>query len=347
MLISTKERFTNWKEYTLTNNQGMQVSFLNFGGIITEILVPDRDRNFENVVLGLEDYQDYATNPAYFGAIIGRVAGRVKEGSFTLEGDHYELEKNDGVHHLHGGANGLHQVVWDTIPFEEATSIGVKLTHTVKNGAGGYPGEVHITVTYRLNNDNQFSITYDAISNQDTPLSLTNHSYFNLTGNPKNTIATHSLQMDSKKFLGLDEELIPTGDFPDVAGTAFDFRLPRMLQDGMEGSHLQNILVGNGYDHYFLFDTKKQPPVYLQEPASGRTLSITTNQPGVVLYTGNGLTPQMKLRDNIAAAPHSGVCFETQGPPASLHDTELPSIIAQKYVPYQKETTFTFGTIKR
>ena len=347
MQITTKERFTNWKEFTLANNRGMQVSFLNYGGIITEILVPDTNGAFENVVLGFEDYQDYAVNPAYFGAIIGRVAGRIKGGSFTLDGKHYDLEKNDGTHHLHGGANGLHQVVWDAIPFEEESAIGVKLIHTLKDGADGYPGEVHIKVTYRLNNDNQFSITYDAISNQDTPLSLTNHSYFNLTGNMKETIADHSLQLDSKKFLGIDEELIPTGDFPDVAGTAFDFRLPRLLKDGMEGSHLQNILAGNGYDHYFLFDSKKQPPIYLQEPASGRTLSITTNQPGVVLYTGNGLTKEATLRGNVPAAPHSGVCFETQGPPASLHDASLPSIIEKKYVPYQKETTFTFGTIKR
>src|SRR5699024_5757495 len=156
----------------------------------------------------------------------------------------------------------------------------------------------------------QFSITYDAISNQDTPLSLTNHSYFNLTGNMKETIADHSLQLDSKKFLGIDEELIPTGDFPDVAGTAFDFRLPRLLKDGMEGSHVQHSAAADGDDHDSLLDSKKHPPVHLQEPASGRTLSITTNQPGLVVYTGSGLTKEATVRGNVPAAPHSGVCFE-------------------------------------
>src|SRR5690625_3077914 len=179
MNIETKEILNKWKLYTLTNDQGMKVSFLNFGGIITEILVPDKNGTFENVVVGYKDYADYEDNSNFFGAITGRVAGRIEGASFTIDGENYSLEANDGDNHLHGGTYGFHQILWDGEPSETNDSVSVALTHTSPDGDGGYPGKIEVSVTYTLNNNNEFSIKYEATTDKTTPLTITNHSYFN------------------------------------------------------------------------------------------------------------------------------------------------------------------------
>ena len=342
MKIETKDILNKWKLFTLTNKQGMKVSLLNFGGIITEIIVPNKDNVMENVVLGFKDYADYENNENFFGAITGRVAGRIQDASLTLNGELYPLDANEDNHHLHGGFGGLHQVLWDAEPFQADDKVGVKLTHLSPDGDGGYPGNVEITVTYTLNNDNEFSIDYAASTDKTTALTLTNHSYFNLSGNLHETIHNHHITMDSSVFVELDEELIPTGKKLDVTGTTFDFRSGRKLADGMNATSTQHKVADGGYDHYFIFDQDKADKVIVKDAYSGRTLKVKSDQPGIVLYTGNGLTDELELLEG-QSKQYLGVCLETQSSPASLHHKDFPSVILEPNEKYEKQTTFSFS----
>lgn len=332
-----------WKEFTLVNDHGMSVSMLNLGGIITKICVPDREGKVENVVLGYKDYAHYQDNPNSFGALIGRVAGRIQNASFEINGKHYYLEANDGDNHLHGGSNGFHHVIWDAETFQTEETVGVKFTHTSSDGAGGYPGNVGIAVTYTLNNKNELLLDYWAKSDQTTPLALTNHSYFNLSGDLKDTVQHHNVTINSSSFVELDHELIPTGKKLNVAGTTFDFRNGRLLGDGFTDDSKQHQIADNGYDHYFIFDNKGK--VVMHEKESGRILTVKTEQPGMVMYTANGLDEGLALAEGMSRK-HLGVCFETQGSPASLHHAGFPSVILKAGKEYSKRTAFSFSTEK-
>src|SRR5699024_5427154 len=325
MKISKENIMNEWMEYTLSNDYGMSVSLLNYGGIITKLITPNQHGELENEVLGYENYQKYKDNTNCIGGIIGRVAGRIQNASFQLKGKNYELTANEGNHHLHGGKTAFHHVIWDVEPMHEDDKVAVKLTHTSPNREGGYPGEVQVSVTYSLTNDNHFIINYEAISDKDTVLTLTNHTYFNLSG-LKDTVGQHSVTINSDHFLELDEELIPTGKLVNVSNTPFDLRNGKRLEEGFDSTYSQNLIVGNGYDHYFLLNDTDQPNIVVEENKSGRILSITTDQPGVVMYTANGLEDGLKLNGQMSEK-HLGVCFETQGPPASLHHEGLPSIV--------------------
>lgn len=341
MNIETQEIVNNWKLFKLINDNGMSVSLLNFGGIITEINVPDRNQKIENVVLGYKEYADYAHNPNFFGAIIGRVAGRIEGASFTLNDDTFNLDNNDGVHNLHGGPEGFHQVVWTANPFQTAETIGVVLTHTSPDGTGGYPGTIEAAVTYTLTNDNELIIDYNATTDKTTALTLTNHSYFNLSGDVSETIHHHQVTMNVDDFVELDQELIPTGSKLDVSNTSFDFRNGRKLADGIHATSQQNLVASHGYDHYFIFNQKEPRQIIVKDDTSGRIMTVTTNQPGVVMYTANTLEEGLTLKEG-TSKPHLGVCFETQGSPASLHHEGFPSIILNAYEKYGKQTVFSF-----
>lgn len=335
----------HWTEYTLVSDTGLQVSFLNYGGIITEMIAPDQDHNFENIVLSYQNYQDYEDNPNYFGAIIGRVAGRMSQANFSLNGKSYPIEKNEGDHHLHGGSSGLHQVMWQVKPFESSDRVGATLFYRSPHGDGGYPGNVDITVTYTLTNDNQFTIDYNATTDRPTILSLTNHTYFNLTGNLKKPINEHHVQMQADHYLEMDQHFIATGKHTPVAGTPFDFRKGRQLQTGMTSDDPQNILVNHGYDHYFLLSDGNNPQAIITEPTSGRTLTVHTNQPGIVLYTANQLQKSLVLKERLSEQ-YLGLCLETQGHAASLEDNNLPSIVIDKNNSYKKQTTFLLSQLE-
>jgi len=188
MKIETIRLQNDWQQFCLMNDNGMVVRLLNFGGIITDIFAPDKDGKLENVVLGYNDYQDYETDTNFFGAIIGPVAGRIENANFSLNSNKYLLEKNDGGNHLHGGTNGFHRVIWEADTFQTDDAIGVKLSHKSKDGENGYPGNINVTVTYTLNNANQLILDYSATIDKKTYLTLTNHSYFNLSGDLKDTI---------------------------------------------------------------------------------------------------------------------------------------------------------------
>ncbi|WP_174614429.1 aldose epimerase family protein [Virgibacillus ihumii] len=332
-----------WQEFTLVNDNQTEVSFLNYGGIITEIKTPDQDGNVENIVLGFEDYRDYTANPAFFGAIIGRVAGRIPNASLPINNQTYQLSANEGINHLHGGPNGFHSVLWEAESFRTDHSVGVTLTHRSPDNDGGYPGTLDVDVTYELDNQNRFTITYHAKTDKTTPLALTNHSYFNLSGNGKHTVENHSITMPSKRFAELDSNFIPTGNILDAAGTPFDFTNGRHIKGSIESDHPQNKIVGSGYDHYFLFVNRVKPDVKVCEPESGRTLTVTTDEPGMVMYTSNNLDENLKLKSG-TSRNYMGLCLETQRHPATLSHSNFPPILLTPEKEYRSRTTFTFDT---
>ncbi|WP_413374975.1 aldose epimerase family protein [Alkalihalobacillus sp. 1P02AB] len=342
MKLSQKDVY-KWTEYTFTNDNGMSVSVLNFGGIITKLNVPNRDGLHENIVVGYKNYEDFEKDPNYFGAIIGRVAGRIQGSSFQINDKTYSLEANNGANHLHGGSEGFHQVIWNVEPFQTSDTIGLTLSHKSLDGEGGYPGNVDLLITYTLSNDNQLTLDYQAESDQTTPLTLTNHAYFNLNGNLKETVDNHQITLDSSHFVELDSHLIPTGNILPVEDTTFDFRASRPLVDGFNDTFEQNKIAGSGYDHYFVFDHNMENQASIYEPTSGRVMTIKTNQPGMVMYTGNSMGQENELAEG-PSQKHLGVCFETQGSPASLHHNILPSIMLTAKHPYKKQTVFTFFT---
>ncbi|WP_082235705.1 aldose epimerase family protein [Halobacillus massiliensis] len=333
-----------WKQYHLKNDQGMEVSVLNYGGIITRLLVPDREGNLENVVLGYRNLSDYSSDSNYFGALVGRVAGRIDNASFSLDGKIYQLEANDGENHLHGGRNGFHQKLWKVDPFQDSDRVGLVLSQTFDSEQDGYPGNLSVKVSYSLTNENQFIKEYEAKSDETTPLTITNHSYFNLSGGLKRPVGDHSVTMRSRQFVELDQQLIPTGKILDVENSVFDFRKGRRLKEGFSSKSSQNLMAGGGYDHYFIFQNDGKEAIVAADEGSGRRLTINTDQPGVVMYTSNQLSDNLELTEG-TSQNHLGVCFETQASPASLHHDGFPSVLLKAGELYKKKTAFKFDTV--
>lgn len=328
-------------EYTLVNDSGMSISCLNYGCVITKILVPDRNGKIENVVLGFEQFEDYLDLSPYFGSIVGRVAGRINHSEFELDGEVYKLTPNEGSNHLHGGKKGFNSVIWQTEPIETEHAVGLKFFYRSVNGEEGYPGNLDTTATYLLNNQNELSISYEARTDQKTVVNLTNHSYFNLSGNLKRDVSEHILQLESNRFLELGSDLIPTGKMIEAANTPFDFRHGRLLQSGMKSSHPQNALAGGGYDHPLLFTKKGENTVILSDKESGRTLYVTTDQPCVVLYTSNQLEGPFSI-SGVRARNHLGVCLETQGLPDAINKPDFPTIVLNPEEVYHTVTKYRF-----
>ncbi|WP_339060986.1 aldose epimerase family protein [Tepidibacillus marianensis] len=327
--------------YTLTNNHGMEVTSIDYGCIITRMIVPDKNGTVENVVLGFGTLEEYIQYSPYFGAIVGRHAGRIKNGEFELDGRVYQLAKNDHGNHLHGGLRGFDKIIWDVEVLEEKDAVSLVFRYQSKDMEEGYPGNLGISLTYTLNNDNEFIIAYEGLSDQKTILNVTNHSYFNLSGDLKRNVLDHKLTLESDQFVELDEQLIPTGKLISVENTVFDFRTGRVIRDGVASKDPQNILAGNGYDHPFVLSNNHQREILLEDEESGRSLTIETDQPGVVLYTGNQLSDDFKIRGTEAQS-YLGLCLETQGLPDAIHHPHFPSTILEKDQVYRTVTKYRF-----
>ncbi|WP_299094188.1 aldose epimerase family protein [uncultured Metabacillus sp.] len=265
------------KSFTVRNDNGMEVTWIDYGCIITQIKVPDKKGKIENVVLGFDTLEEYLNTTSFFGSVIGRVAGRIKQSKFDLDGITYHLPKNEGGNHLHGGLNGFHTVIWDSHFEEKSDEVTIKFSHISPDGQEGYPGRLVVTVIYSLNNNNELVITYQGISDKKTLLNLTNHSYFNLSGDLKRNILEHELTIKSDCFLELNESLLPTGKFINVENTPFDLREGKKVLEGIKSDFLQNKLVGGGYDHPFLLNTNFQEEICLVDPASGRKMVVETS----------------------------------------------------------------------
>ncbi|WP_031409196.1 aldose epimerase family protein [Geobacillus vulcani] len=328
--------------FTLTNDHGVELSAMNYGCVVTRLCVPDRNGNIENVVLGFDRFEPYIENAPYFGAVIGRVAGRIRGASFELEGIAYQLAKNENNNHLHGGPNGFHRVLWRAETVQRDDAVGVVFSYTSPDGEEGYPGTLEVQVAYWLNNDNEWTVTYRARSDKTTLLNVMNHTYFNLSGNGKRDILDHTLTIQSSRVLELNEELIPTGRVLDVAGTPFDLRHGKMIREAVESGHPQIELVGGGYDHPFWLDRHHDKEIVLSDQESGRTLTVETDEVGVVVYTSNQLPEGMDL-GGVPSRKHLGICLETQGLPDAVHHPQFPSIV----LPADKErvstTVYRFG----
>ncbi|WP_026679490.1 aldose epimerase family protein [Fictibacillus gelatini] len=328
--------------YTILNDHGIEVSCIDYGCIITKIITPDRNGNFENIVLGYGSLKEYMDNSSYFGCVVGRVAGRIGGASFELEGKTYSLAKNDNNNHLHGGINGFSRVVWDASVFENEEEAAVQFKYISPDGEEGYPGNVEMQVTYTLNNHNELIIYYCGQSDKTTLLNVTNHSYFNLSGNLKRDVLNHTLAIKSDKFFPLNGELLPTGEITDVANTPFDFRGGRVIKTGIESGHPQNELAGKGYDHPFLLSANRDHEMVLCDPESGRTLTVETDEPGVVVYSGNQLADEGEIR-GVPSRKYLGICLETQGIPDAIHHPHFPSWILEKGEVYDSITKYKFS----
>lgn len=327
--------------HTIENTAGMQVTFLNYGCTITKIVAPDRRGTFENVVLGFDTLDEYQANSAYFGSVIGRHAGRIADGRFELDGIIYEVAQNNNGNHLHGGLKGFDKTLWDVevVPSEDSVSLCYR--YESKDGEEGYPGNVRVAVTYTVTNANELLLSYEGMSDARTILNMTNHTYFNLSGDLKRTIEDHTLKMKSDQFLELNERLIPTGERIYVDQTVFDFREGRRIQEGVVSEHPQNVIVGNGYDHPFMLNSNESAPIELYDEESGRLLVVETNQPAVVLYTGTQLGNDYDIRGR-RSQKYLGLCLETQGVPDAIHHSHFPSTVVEKGQMYRSETKWSF-----
>jgi aldose 1-epimerase len=329
--------------YTLVNDGGMSVSCITLGCIITHIITPDQNGVMENVVIGYDSIDEYLADSYYLGAVIGRFAGRIAGASFELDGKTFSLAKNNNGNHLHGGIKGFDKVIWDAEILEREEEIGVQFSYLSPDGEEGYPGNLKLTVTYMLNHNNELTITYEAVSDKKTILNLTNHSYFNLSGNLKRDTLDHSLYIKSSKYLELNDELLPI-QTADVKNTPFDFTAGRVIREGAESYHPQNKLAGEGYDHPFLLDSRHDEEIVLKDEESGRKLTIETDEVAVVLYSGTQIKAEGEIR-GVSARKYLGLCLETQGLPDAIHHPEFPSCVIEKDQPFTSTTTYMFGTI--
>ena len=328
--------------YTLVNDDGIEVTSLDYGCIITRIIAPDKLGVLENIVLGFDSIEEYVNYSPYFGAVVGRFAGRIKNAKFELNGETYHLAANDNGNHLHGGIKGFDKVIWDTEVKESDNTVSLVFTYLSHDGEEGYPGNLQMKIVYTLTNNNEFTISYNGKTDKDTLLNITNHSYFNLSGNLKRDILNHQLTLKCRTFLELDEKLIPTGKLAPVEHTPFDFKTSRKIKDGVTSSHPQNILAAKGYDHPFLLNENNSGEIILNDEESGRILVIETDQPAVVLYTGNQLEGDFSIRGT-RARKYLGLCLETQGLPDSIHHPEFPSSILEKDKEFYSETKYKFS----
>ncbi|MEJ7682149.1 MAG: aldose epimerase family protein [Segetibacter sp.] len=308
--------------YTLTNGNGAQVKISNYGGTITSWVTPDSKGNKSSVVLGFNELKGYLAHPPYFGATVGRYGNRIANAKFTLEGKTYKLAVNNGKNALHGGLKGFDKVVWDAAPLTDSTPL-LTLNYLSKDGEEGYPGNLKVSITFSLSHNNELKIDYNAETDKATPVNLTNHSYFNLSGDVSNTILDEKLMIDADRYTPVDTSLIPTGELKPVKGTPFDFTSPHKI-----GERINQ--VKGGYDHNFVLNKKVTDLTKVAEVTdsiSGRKLEVHTTQPGIQFYTGNFLDGSIKTDEGKPIQQHDALCLETQHFPDSPNKPAFPSTI--------------------
>jgi len=334
--------------FKLSNSKGMKVNVTNYGAIITSIIVPDRDGSMADVALGYDEPQSYidATENPFFGAISGRYANRIAKGKFTIDGTEYTLATNNGENHLHGGDKGFDQVIWDGSETSGEGYTGVKLTYLSKDGEEGYPGNLDVTVEYKLTDENQIVIEYTATTDKPTHCNLTQHSYFNLKGEGDGDILGHEMMINADQYTPIDKGSIPTGELADVAGTPFDFRESKPIGRDIESDDEQ-VKMGKGFDHNWLIkdaDGKSMRlAAHVHEPTTGRVLEVHTTEPGVQFYSGNFLSGKLVGKSGRNYLHRGGFCLETQHYPDSPNRPEFPSTLLKLGETYSTKTVFTFS----
>jgi aldose 1-epimerase len=331
--------------FTLSDGS-VEARIISYGGIVISLKVPDRNGNSTDVVLGFDDLDGYVSNSngphgAFFGALIGRYGNRIAKGTFSLDGKTYHLPINNPPNSLHGGPHGFNNVVWKA----KEVADGVELTYLSKDGEAGYPGNLTATVRYTLVKG-ELKIDYSATTDKNTVVNLTNHSYFNLSGEGKGDILKHQLTLQASKFTPVDATLIPTGELRPVAGTPMDFMKPAAIGERIDADDEQ-IKLGHGYDHNWVLDAKGgklAQAAEVFEPVSGRVLQVLTTEPGVQFYTSNFLDGTVKGKGGVSYGKHAALCLETQHFPDSPNHPDFPSTELKKGQKYHTVTTFKFST---
>jgi len=324
--------------YSLENENGLKVNITNYGGIVTSIIIPDREGNYEDIVLGFDSLSGYLNEHPYFGCIVGRYGNRIAQGKFLLDDESYVLAKNNGENHLHGGISGFDKKLWKSESFKTENGVGVVLNYISPDMEEGYPGELDATVSYLLTNENELKISYKATTDKACPVNLTQHSYFNLTAGKENILG-HDLRIDARKYVKVNDEMIPTGELPGVSGTEMDF-----LDFHKIGERIQQVL--GGYDHSYVFDKDEGEfalSVEVFEPKSGRFMEVFTTEPAVQFYTGNFLDGSLRGKDSLKYDQHYGFCLEAQHFPDSPNQPLFPNTILKPGEVYSQLTVYKFS----
>ena len=347
-VVSDSTRYTSTIDgksvtlFTLKNKAGASVSITNYGGRIVSLIVPDKDNKPTDVVLGYDSIGSYRKKgEPFFGALIGRYGNRIAKGKFTLNGEQYSLQLNDGQNTLHGGTDGFFSKVWDA---KQIDGQKLELTYSSKDGEAGYPGKLDVKVIYTLTEDNALKIDYEATTDKATVVNLTNHAYFNLNGEGNKTILDLELYIDAKAYTPVDSTLIPTGKLTDVAGTAFDFNKAKAIGKNIEDADEQ-LKFGKGYDHNFALnahDDKKAIAV-VKSLVTGISMEVYTTEPGLQFYSGNFLTGADKDGKGGKSYPHrSAICLETQHFPDAPNHPNFASTELKPGQVYKTSTTYKF-----
>ncbi len=327
--------------YTLRNSRGVKAQIMDYGAILYSLELPDRHGKAEDVTLGYAELDEYVRNRNYFGATIGRYANRIAKGKFILDGAEYTLATNNNENHLHGGVKGFNKVVWDSEAFRTDSSAGVRLRYRSRDGEEGYPGNLECTVVYTLTNDNELRIDYEAATDKPTPVNLTNHTFWNLSGGAKRDILEHKLTLNADYYLPVDDGLIPTGEILRVQGTPMDFTKPAAI-----GSRIDR--VAGGYDHNYVLskpgcDRGLNRAAVLYDPQSGRRMEILTTQPGIQFYSGNFLDGTVTGKDGVRYKKYHALCLETQHFPDSPNKSYFPTAILKPGERYEETCLLRFS----
>jgi aldose 1-epimerase len=337
------------EQFTLTNAHGVEVRTISYGAIITSLRTPDRAGTLGDIVYGYDSLGAYVKDASYFGAVVGRFANRIAHARFALNGRSYALAANDGANALHGGRRGFNKVLWRGVSFKHGDTVGVTFRYTSPDGEEGYPGTLHVAVSYALTPSNELVIDYEATTDRPTPVNLSQHSYWNLHGNGQGTILDHQLTIDASGFTPVDSTLIPTGAVTPVAGTPFDFRTPTAIGARIDAKDTQ-LRFGRGYDHNWVLDRKDGAglahAVRVVDPTSGRTLDIATTEPGLQFYSGNFLDGSIHGKGGVAYPHRGAIVLETQHFPDSPNHSAFPSAILRPSDTLHSRTVLTFGVAR-
>jgi aldose 1-epimerase len=333
--------------FTLTNASGMEVRAITYGAIIVSIKVPDRSGKLDDVVVGHDTLEGYLTRSRFFGAAVGRYGNRIGGAQFSLDGRTYPLAKNNGPNHLHGGIKGFDKVVWQGVAKNDPRGASVAFTRTSPDGEEGYPGTLDVGITYTLTARNELVVEYQAKTDKATHVNLTNHSYFNLAGDGSGDVLGHRLTLNADRYTPVDAGQIPTGELAPVEGTPLDFRKETPIGARIDSSHEQ-LRIGSGYDHNFVIN-RTAPGLALAarvvEPTTGRTLEVSTTEPGVQFYSGNKLDGSITGKGGHVYRARTGFCLETQHFPDSPNKPSFPSTVLKPGESYRSTTVFRFGVM--
>ncbi len=332
--------------FTMVNANGMTMKVMNYGGIITSLTAPDKNGNLEDVVLGYDSLSGYLKSSPYFGALIGRYGNRIAKGKFTLDGKAYQLAQNNNGNSLHGGPNGFDKRFWNIEEHAVDNGAALKLSYISKDMEEGYPGNLTTQVIYHLTDNNELKIFYEATTDKPTIINLTQHTYFNLSGNSKADILSHELYLNADKFVPVDKTLIPTGELKNVSETPFDFKTPTAIGSRIDKKD-QQLEFGLGYDHCWVLNTggdTSKVAATLHDPASGRVMSVKTSEPGIQFYSGNFLDGSITGKYSTVYKKRYGLCLETEHFPDSPNQKSFPPVVLRPGETYRTQTIYTFST---